>query len=309
MSEKSADSSLLGRSFGSPAWMPFAIIALLWMPAFIRFSYMWSLNPQYYYGWAVPLLSAYLIFDRWFGLPAPETPRHRSLAVTGMVLLALPQLPLRLVGEANSSARLISLAMGAAAMGISFGILYLSGGRVWMRYFMGPLLFLAVSIPWPTQVEKPLVQGLMRVNAEISAEVVSFAGVPAEAHGNVIEIPTGVLGVNEACSGIRSLQSTVMAACFLAVLYRCSAGGFFLLLAAGTGIAFVCNIVRTVFLTWQGAFHGIEATEKWHDSAGFAILGVVLVCLWLMSQFMEWRQRRKESASDGSSSGEEPASR
>lgn len=286
------------RQLALAAWIPFAVIGLIWLPALIRFSYQWALNPQYYYGWAVPILSAYLIFDRWGQRPAPEAPRMVRLAMIGIALLALPQLPLRLVGEANSSARLISLAMGVSAMGISFGILYLAGGRAWLKFFIAPILFLAVSIPWPGQVEKSLVQGLMRLNAEISAEVVSFAGVPAEARGNVIEIPTGVLGVNEACSGIRSLQSTVMAACFLAVLYQTSFGGFALLLGVGAGIAFFCNILRTIFLTWQGAFHGIEAVDKWHDSAGFTILGVVLVCLWLMSQFMERRQRRLAAAEE-----------
>lgn len=278
-----------------PAWAPFVVIALVWVPALVRFSYQWALNPQYYYGWAVPLLAAYLVFDRWPQMPAPERPRFTGWATAAILMLALPQLPLRLVGEANSSARLISLAMGISAMGISFGILYLTGGRAWLRFFAAPLLFLAVSIPWPGQIEKPLVQGLMRVNAEISAEVVSFAGVPAEARGNVIEIPTGVLGVNEACSGIRSLQSTVMAACFLAVLYRTSTAGFFVLLGAGAAIAFICNVLRTIFLTWQGAFHGVEAVDKWHDSAGFTILGVVLVCLWIMSQMMERHQRQASS--------------
>ena len=33
--------------------------------------------------------------------------------------------------------------------------------------------------------------------------------------GNLIELSTGVLGVDEACSGIRSFQSTLMAALFL----------------------------------------------------------------------------------------------
>ncbi len=148
-------------------------------------------------------------------------------------------------------------------------------------------------IPWPTSVETALVQGMMRLNAEISAEFVSLCGVPAIAEGNVIRLPNGVLGVNEACSGIRSLQSTLMASLFLGGLYRLSIFGRVLLVLLGTGIAFLLNIVRTVFLSWQGAFHGIEATEKWHDSAGFAILAVVLICLWLISRFLEKRTRKQ----------------
>jgi exosortase len=138
-------------------------------------------------------------------------------------------------------------------------------------------------------METLLVQGMMQLNASISADFVSLCGVPAIAEGNVIRLPTGTLGVNEACSGIRSLQSTLMASIFLGGLYQLPIFARVCLAVVGIGIAFVLNIVRTVFLSWQGAFHGIEATEKWHDSAGFAILGVVLVCLWLISRFLEKR--------------------
>jgi exosortase len=132
----------------------------------------------------------------------------------------------------------------------------------------------------------------MRVNAEIAANLVAFVGIPAEARGNVIEVPTGLLGVDEACSGIRSLQSTLMAAAFLGLLYRRTLFGIFGLVALGSIIAFVCNIVRTTFLTYQGAVNGIEAVDKWHDTAGFTILGVVLVCLWAMSQWLERAERK-----------------
>lgn len=271
----------------SEQWLPFAIIGLVWLPALIRFSAEWTFNPQYYYGWAVPILAAYLIYERIGLKPAVGRPRFRGVAIAFIILCALPQLPLRLLGEANSTARLISWAMGLCALGISLAILYLYGGRKWMMAFIGPLLFMLVAIPWPGQIENPVIQGLMRINAQISADVVSFAGVPAEARGNVIEVPTGLLGVDEACSGIRSLQSTLMAAAFLGLLYRCGPGGMVVLILLGAAIAFVCNVIRTVFLTWQGAINGIEAVDKWHDSAGFAILGVVMVCLWLISQYLD----------------------
>jgi exosortase len=132
---------------------------------------------------------------------------------------------------------------------------------------------------------------MMQINAKVAAEFVSFCGVPALAMGNVIQLPNGVLGVNEACSGIRSLQSTFMASLFLGELYRLSAIGRIFLVGAGVAIAFLLNVVRTTFLSWQGAFHGIESTERWHDTAGFAILGAVLVCLWAISMFLE-RQAR-----------------
>jgi hypothetical protein len=44
--------------------------------------------------------------------------------------------------------------------------------------------------------------------------------ISAVQHGNVIEVKTGLLGIDEACSGIRSLQATLMVSLFLGELYR-----------------------------------------------------------------------------------------
>ncbi len=277
-------------------WWLFGLLGALWLPAILRWSDEWSVNPQYYYGWSVPLLSAYLLYDRMPERPRQDRPQHRFLAILLMIAFALPQLPLRLVGEANSDWRLISWAMGLGMFGITFCALYLYGGTRWLLFFATPFLFLATAIPWPSEFELMLVQGMMRINAAISAEFVNFCGVPAVARGNVIELPTGLLGVNEACSGIRSLQSTLMASIFLGELYRLKLGGRVLVVAVGIGIAFVLNVVRTSFLSWQGAFHGIESTEKWHDAAGFTILGIVLVCLFGISQFLEKSARGSATA-------------
>ncbi len=276
----------------SPTAIPgvvLGLVALVWLPACLRFSIEWSVNAQYYYGWAVPFLAAYLAYERLDRCPAASFPTHRLVPVLLIALLALPQPLLRMVGEANSDWRLISWAMAVSAGGISAGILYLFGGWPWIRQFGFPVLFLATAIPWPTSMETFFVQGLMRINAIISAEFVTFCGIPALAHGNVIQLPSGTLGVNEACSGIRSFQSTLMAAIFLGGLYQLPVAARVGLALAGAGLAFCLNVVRTVFLSWQGAINGIEATEKWHDSAGFAILGAVLVVLWLISRYLEKR--------------------
>jgi exosortase len=274
-------------------WGFLGVLTLVWLPTLLRCSVEWSVNAQYYYGWAVPFLAAYLVSERVAKWPEARPPAHPWIFVVVVALLALPLPVLRMVSEANSDWRMVLWAMGASATGISLGLLFLAGGWPWARRLAFPILFMATAIPWPTFLESALVQGMMRLNAEISAEFVSLCGVPAIAEGNVIRLPTGVLGVNEACSGIRSLQSTLMASLFLGGLYRLSWAGRVLLVVLGTGIAFFFNVVRTVFLSWQGAFHGIEATEKWHDSAGFAILAMVLACLWLISRFLEKRAMRK----------------
>jgi len=51
---------------------------------------------------------------------------------------------------------------------------------------------------------------MMRSNAVIAAEFVSICGVPALAMDNTIKLSRGLLGVDEPCSGIRSLAASGM---------------------------------------------------------------------------------------------------
>jgi exosortase/archaeosortase family protein len=90
-----------------------------------------------------------------------------------------------------------------------------------------------------------------------------------------------------------------MASIFLGELYRLKLGGRSLVVAVGIVVAFLLNVLRTSFLSWQGAFHGIESTEKWHDAAGFTILGVVLLCLFGISQLLEKNASRPGASPSG----------
>ena len=51
------------------AWFPVAVFALVWLEVVSRLRFEWSVNPQYGYGWAVPILAAYIFYRRWQNAP------------------------------------------------------------------------------------------------------------------------------------------------------------------------------------------------------------------------------------------------
>ena len=155
--------------------------------------------------------------------------------------------------------------------------IYLMGGKSWLRHFAFPILFFFVAVPWPTQIEQLVIQGLMRADALINVEVLNVIGMPAVQMGNVIEVGSGLVGIDEACTGIRSLQATFMVALFLGEFYELAIARRILLVLAGAALAFFCNLVRTFLLVWVGAEHGSEAIKNWHDPAGYTILSVCLL--------------------------------
>jgi exosortase/archaeosortase family protein len=126
----------------------------------------------------------------------------------------------------------------------------------------------------------------MRFVASVTVEILNLIHIPALQHGNVIEIGSGLLGVDEACSGVRSLQATLMASLFIGELYRCGAIRRVILLLAGLFVAVVTNICRTFFLGWSAARNGIGAVDQWHDPAGFTILTLCFILVWLLAELL-----------------------
>ena len=84
-----------------------------------------------------------------------------------------------------------------------------------------PLLFLSTGIPWPTAFEYPVTTGLMNGIASFLSEILPFAGIPARREGTMIVLLNCTVGIEEACSGIRSLQSAFMIALAAGEIFRC----------------------------------------------------------------------------------------
>ncbi len=150
--------------------------------------------------------------------------------------------------------------------------------------FVFPILFFLVAVPWPTFLEGPLVQGLMRANVGATVALLGLIGIPAIPHGNVIEVASGMVGIDDACSGIRSFQATLMIALFLGELYALSARRRVQCVVAGFALAFLFNVGRTLLLTWVASAKGVGAVASWHDPAGVTILVACFLSLWLIAR-------------------------
>jgi exosortase/archaeosortase family protein len=140
----------------------------------------------------------------------------------------------------------------------------------------------------------------MRADTAITIQLLNLFGTLALQHGNVIELSTGPVGIDDACTGVRSLQATFMVALFLGEFYRMNIGRRCLLVLAAGLVAFVCNIGRTFLLCEVAANSGLDAIHRWHDPAGYTILFVCLFVLWGLSLWL------KPSNSDNSSLGPSP---
>ena len=295
--------------------LPLAAFSLLWLDLCRQLSYTWETNEQYAYGWFVPILALGLFIKKWPSRPLPGLQDYGTTgqqvsgpesvvsgplsvvtpqwSVVGglLLLLCLLLLPLRVIHEINQDWPLISWPYTLIVVALTLYAIHLatppsvvsgpwSFVSPWVKHFAFPICFILVAVTWPYRIEHSLTQGLMRLDTNITVEILGWLNIPAMQRGNLIELSTGTVGVNEACSGIRSFQSTLMAALLMGELYRLRLWARASLIGFGLVLAFGFNVIRTLILAWQASAHGLSAIDKWHDPAGFTITIACFFCLW-----------------------------
>jgi exosortase len=281
---------------------------LLWVYTVYRLGTLWHSNSDYAYGWFVPLLCLGLFWERWQHRPPPQP----FAASTGLLItwgvLALTLLPSCLFLEVIPYWRFAGWGFAGAIIGITFCALYLIGGRSWVHHFAFPLLFFLIAVPWPTRIEVPLIEKLSHLNAAVSTWAANLLGTPAIRQGVVIQTGAGMVGIDDACSGIRSFQAAAMVALFLGELFRYAFSRRLFFLLSGATLAFGCNVVRTTYLVRICDLKGKSVLNLAHDPAGFTILGItlagLLVLAWLFRGKTEILKTEKLKAAESAAEAE-----
>jgi exosortase/archaeosortase family protein len=140
-------------------------------------------------------------------------------------------------------------------------------------------------------LEQSITQGLMRVTAALTVECAGWFGIPCVQHGNVIETTAGLVGIDEACSGVRSLQAALMLSLFLGEMQRFAVLRRLVLIGASLLFDLLANLTRTSFLVWAAANKGLAQMETWHDAAGALVMIIVLPGLLFLAHLLKFRTR------------------
>ena len=268
-------------------WIP---VALVWVGLLWRLRQEWALSETYRYGFWVPLLVIVLASRRWADGGMPSVGVSVATLTKIGVAAGLAIFPCELIIRANPDWRVAFWFYGAVAFGGSVSWLSAIGGWRWAVRFVPALALLFLAIPWLSFVEQPLIQWLSRLVATSATEVANLLGMPAVHEGNTITLEDGVrLGVEDACSGLRSLQSALMAAWFFGELVRLSWLRRFFLLLMGGLLAAGFNSLRAIMLIHAAAM-GIRGTalDAYHDQLGagtaIALFGCLAALTWSLSR-------------------------
>jgi len=135
-----------------------------------------------------------------------------------------------------------------------------------------------------------VVEGSINDNARVAAETAMLLGTPAQVEGNLIHVSTGLVGVNEACSGIRSLQTSLMIGLLFGEVKRLSVLRRLALVVCAVVIALLANFLRAVFLVMVAATENLSEVSRWHDFAGYSIIAFVFVATLALAYLLGRRK-------------------
>src|SRR5256714_15135999 len=252
---------------------PWLVPGLLWLWLFTHLRVEWTLNPQYNYGWGVPFLAPLLFYLRWQHRPAPDIgARNKAIITVSMAFTLALLFPIRVIEEANPDWRLLSWILALCVIDFSLLSLLRAGGARWVKHCAFVVCFPLTAVPWPVQFENFGVQTMMRAVAYVAVEIAGWVGVGAYQLGNVIQLRNGFVGVDEACSGVKTLQAGIMVALVLSELLHLRWSRRTALLVLGCAWVFACNVFRATALVFVAANSGLDALARWHDMIGTAAL-------------------------------------
>jgi len=278
----------------------------------------WNTREDYSFGFIVPLFVAYVLYERWpkikglllqgewDGKPVDGYSRRNnfltSLAVffTGCVALGgLFTFGLGGFLQGITNNPLLpgsqALAFGFAVSLLSFAFLAAgwvqpaSGQTVPLKirwYFMGlfvfPALIWLLSVPMLNFAERQISLFLLNQVTVVVFHTFDILAIPLERQGNVLILEKGSVGVEDACSGIRSLTACLFAGSFLAAVFLDRWWKKVLLVGFAMLFAFIMNIFRSLFLTAWAHMYGSESIDgAVHDYTGYAVL--IFTCIGLLA--------------------------
>ncbi len=267
-------SPALPQSTPPAAWWWAAALIFAWFLVLRANWWEWSLNPQYSYGTLVPILALLLLARRWPDRPAPAAPSAagRTVAIIFFLAAALLLAALQPMVLSNADWRMVPALAAVAGVTMTLCLIFFLGGTPWLKHFGFPVLFFLVAVPWPRPQENAIMSWLMSHNTGLCVEALHWMGYPAEQRGNLIAIPGSLLGVEEACSGIRSLQSNIMVALAVGEFFRLTIPRRIFLFFLGLAAALGGNAIRSLTLSVAACKSGSEAVDQIHDGTGLAVL-------------------------------------
>jgi exosortase D (VPLPA-CTERM-specific) len=233
----------------------------------------WQLQPEYSHGMLIPLVAAFLVWQRSDQLArAPFAGSRWGIAgvALGLAILALGKL-----------AALQSFIQYSFVITLSGLVLALTGSKTF-KLLLPALLILLFMIPLPAFLFNNLSLQLQLLSSQIGVWFIRLFGISVFLEGNVIDLGGYKLEVAQACSGLRYLFPLMTLGFIMAYFYKVAWWKRALLFASSILLTVVMNSFRIGTIGVMVEHWGTSMAEGFlHEFQGWAVFMTTVALLLL----------------------------
>ena len=250
-------------------------VLLLYLPAIREFLYDWSHDDNYSHGFLIPVISAYLLWQKRHEILSAK----RESNLLGLFVL-MSGLVLNILGTAAAEWYTVRFSLILVLLGL---VLYLWGRQV-LRYVWFPVAFIVFAIPLPYTLFRTLTFPMQLFSTKATYLIISHLGITALRQGNLLHLPGYSLEVIEACSGLRSLIVLSALAAVFAYLSSGTVLRKFFMFSLSVPIAIGANIVRLLVVSLGALLISPAFAEGFlHEFSGVLVFMVGLTCFIMLN--------------------------
>ena len=261
----------------------------------------WSTNEDYSYGFFIPVISAYLLWEQRKDFTAiPVKSSWRLLPPVFLITLVA------LYGILGSSG---NIAMPATPIAFLLVFAFCFGEKAARRLIL-PLGFLIFMVPIPAVLERTIGVFLKAVSSQLGGELIRLAGASVHVSGNIIDLGVTQLQVVDACSGLRYLFPLLALGILYAHFFERETWKKIVCVLATPPIAVLTNALRVSLTGILIPYLGIEAAQGFfHDFSGWLIFLVAFAFLFLLGRLLRIFKPRHEAPTAPQAEPKAPATR
>jgi EpsI family protein len=254
----------------------------------------WLTNDVYTHGFLIPLISAYLVYDRREQLAA--TPVVPDLV--GGSLLMTTGLGLLLVGHVGGMISVSQLSLLFSAAGVVLLLL----GRAILKQVWLALAYLLFMIPVWEVATSAFQESFQLFSADIGSMVLRLVGIPVRHNGILLELPNVTLKVAEACSGVNFVVAILAVSIPQAYLMLSSVGLRVLVAVLAVLVALLTNGLRVALIgvVSYADLAGADIHGPGHVLQGMSVAVVGFLVMFVIVHILARRSRAHDALpSDG----------
>ncbi|MDP2644572.1 MAG: exosortase/archaeosortase family protein [Desulfobacterales bacterium] len=264
----------------------FILWAITFYPVYPDLVSTWLNHSNNSHGILVPLITAYLIWQKKERLA--DIPIANSK--WGAVLLIASAL-LYIVSTAGA-VTVISRAMIVFSL---IGLVWFNFGSAVFSALKFPLYYLIFMVPVPDSLYLAVAFPLQLFATTLSAFFIQILSIPVYQEGNMLYFVQTQLEVAEACSGLRSMMAFLMLSVLFAYIMKKNRTNRLIIVVSAIPLAIFANLIRVTGTGILAHYYGGKAAQGFlHDFSGMAVFAFGFVLLFLEYTLLDKISRKSD---------------